>query len=129
VISLKRYLIVLSLLVFGCTLLSYSYASADAAKGEAIFNDIKAGNCKTCHDIGEKRKVGPGLKGDTTRHSREWLVKWITNPQVVWEGNDPDVQDLKKRMKKEDKPKTAMKPGKMSEEQIADVIDYLETLK
>ena len=126
---MKRYVGILSVLAFAIVLMNYSFVSADAAKGEAIFKDTKVGNCKTCHNTNDKKKVGPGLKGAIDRHSREWLEKWIADPQAVWDTNDADIQDLKKRMNKKDKPKTAMKPGKLSADQIADVIDFLSTLK
>lgn len=127
---MKRYVGILSVLAFAIVLMNYSFVSADAAKGEAIFKDAKVGNCKTCHDTGDKKKVGPGLKGATDRASKEWLTEWLTDPQGTWAKNDATTQDLKKRMKKEDKPNTAMKlPSKLAAEQVADLIDYLATLK
>ncbi|MEK6545275.1 MAG: cytochrome c [Nitrospinota bacterium] len=127
---MKKYFSILSLLAFAGILMSYSFASAEAAKGQEVFNNTKVGNCKTCHDIGDKKKVGPGLKGVTDRQPKEWLMKWIADPQAVWDANDEHVQDLKKRMNKVNKPKTAMKPAtKLAPEQVADVIDYLATLK
>ncbi|OGW11068.1 MAG: hypothetical protein A2W77_09780 [Nitrospinae bacterium RIFCSPLOWO2_12_39_16] len=127
---MKRYVCILSGLAFAIVLMNYSFVSADAAKGQAIFNDAKVGNCKTCHDTGDKKKVGPGLKGVTDRQPKEWLQKWLADPQAVWDANDEHVQDLKKRMNKVDKPKTAMKPAiKLTPEQVADVIDFLGTLK
>lgn len=100
------------------------------ARGQAIFNDAKVGNCKTCHDTGDKKKVGPGLKGVTDRQPKEWIEKWLADPQAVWAANDNYVQDMKRRMNKADKPNTAMKlPTKLSAEQIADLIEYLATLK
>ncbi|MBI3815384.1 MAG: c-type cytochrome [Nitrospinae bacterium] len=130
VIHLKRYLGLLSLLAFAAVLFSYSFASADAAKGEAIFKDTKVGNCKTCHDTGDKKKVGPGLKGVTDRVAKDVIAKWLEDPQTLWDSGSDYIKDLQKRMNKEGKPKTAMKlPGKLSAEQIADVIDFLATLK
>jgi cytochrome c2 len=130
VIHLKRYLGLLSLLAFATVIFSYSSASADAAKGEEIFKNTKVGNCKTCHDTGEKKKVGPGLKGVTDRVPKDMITKWLENPQALWDTDNDYIKDLKKRQKKEDKPKTAMKlPSKLSAEQINDVIDYLTTLK
>lgn len=130
VIDLKRYLGLLSVLAFAAVLFSYSFASADAAKGEAIFKDTKVGNCKTCHDTGDKKKVGPGLKGITDRVAKDVLVKWLEDPQALWDSGSDFIKDLQARMKKEGKPKTAMKlPKKLSAEEINDVIDYLATLK
>jgi cytochrome c2 len=127
---MKKYFGLLSILTFSCILFSYSFASADAAKGEEIFKNTKVGNCKTCHDTGEKKKVGPGLKGVTDTASKGWITKWLEDTQAVWDANEAYTQDLKKRMKKEGKPKPAHKaPAKLTPQQIADLIDYLSTLK
>ncbi|MBI3815385.1 MAG: cytochrome c [Nitrospinae bacterium] len=127
---MKIYSGLLSVLAFGGVLFSYSFASADAAKGEAIFKDTKVGNCKTCHDTGDKKKLGPGLKGISDRASKEWITKWLEDTQAVWDANEAYTQDLKKRMNKEGKPKPAHKtPVKLTPEQIADLIDYIGTLK
>ncbi|MBI5749189.1 MAG: cytochrome c [Nitrospinae bacterium] len=126
---MKRYLSLL-LLAFTGIFLNYSFVLADAVKGQAVFNDTKVGNCKSCHDTGDKKKVGPGLKGITERASKDWLTKWLEDTKAVWDANDSYTQDLKKRVKKEGKPKSAHKtPVKLSAEQITDVIDYLATLK
>lgn len=127
---MKKYFGFLYVLSFAAILFSYSFASADGAKGESIFKDTKVGNCKTCHDTGDKKKMGPGLKGVTDRASKEWITKWLEDTQAVWDANDAYTQDLKKRTKKEGKPKPAHKvPAKLTPEQITDLLDYLSTLK
>ena len=129
VISVKRYLSLL-LLAFTGIFFNYSFVSADVVKGQAVFNNTNVGNCKSCHDTGDKKKVGPGLKGITDRASKEWLTKWLEDTPAVWDANDSYTQDLKKRVKKEGKPKSAHKtPVKLTAEQITDVIDYMVTLK
>jgi mono/diheme cytochrome c family protein len=47
-----------------------------AANGEEVFN-VK---CITCHSLSEKRKIGPGLYGVTTRRRPEWIMNQIINP-------------------------------------------------
>lgn len=127
---MKKSLTILFLLTFAGVLMNYSLASADAAKGQEIFNNVKVGNCKSCHDTGDKKKVGPGLKGVTDRQPKEWIEKWLADPQAVWDANDEHVQGLKKRMNKEGKPKTVHKPPvELIPEQITDLIDYLATIK
>ncbi len=105
---------------------STSAFAADAAAGQALFNG--KGKCKTCHKTNDKKLVGPGLAGVKARHPEAWLKKWITNPQEVWKSDDADVKELKKRVNKEGKPKTAMAPGKLSEAEIDDVVAYITTL-
>ncbi len=105
---------------------STSAFAADPESGTAIFNG--KGKCKTCHKNDEKKLVGPGLAGVKTRHPEAWMKKWITNPQEVWAADDADVQELKKRVNKVGKPKTAMAPGKLTEGEIDDVIAFITTL-
>lgn len=98
--------------------------AGDAAKGEEYFQK----KCKACHKLDEKAVVGPGLKGVTSRHSDEWLTKWILDSQKTWEENDADTQKLKTWKPGKDKaPKTSMvvKPAPTPEE-TADVIAFLK---
>ena len=105
---------------------SSSAFAGDAAKGQSLFGG--AGKCKTCHKIDDKKLVGPGLAGTKDKHKAEWLKKWVADPQGTWTANDPETAELKKRVNKESKPKTAMAPGKLTDAEIDDVIAYLLTL-
>jgi mono/diheme cytochrome c family protein len=60
-----------------------------AASGKAIV-DMK---CTACHQLGEKRLVGPGFQGVTTRREPEWIMNMITNVDVMLD-NDPQAQAL-----------------------------------
>jgi cytochrome c551/c552 len=60
-----------------------------AAKGEKI-SDLK---CTSCHKLTDEKLVGPGWKGVTTRHRPEWLMNFITNPDVMID-KDPKVQAM-----------------------------------
>ncbi len=72
------------------TLFSAFYACAAIAQdGEALFNN----NCKTCHSPFDK-VVGPALKGMDTRHSEEWLLKWIKNAPAMIKSGDPTAVKL-----------------------------------
>jgi cytochrome c2 len=110
-------------LMFGVSSTAFA---GDAAKGKALFEG--QGKCKTCHKIDSGKLVGPGLAGIKDRHSQEWEKKWIAAPQQVWESKDKEVEELKKRVGKSDKPKTAMLPGKLTDAEIDDVVTYLWTL-
>ncbi len=41
--------------------------------------------CVRCHTIGRGRFVGPDLKGVGDRYTRDELIKWIENPQSVYQ--------------------------------------------
>ena len=60
---------------------------ADA--GKAIV-DMK---CTACHQLNDKRLVGPGFQGVTNRRRPEWILNMITNVDVMLE-QDPTAQKL-----------------------------------
>lgn len=106
--------------------LSVSYASADNAAGIAVF---KEGKCKNCHHITAKKKVGPGLAGISKRAPEEWIKSWLVDYKAVWTANEGYTKTLKKVMKKESKPKPTHKVKiKLSDQQVSDLIEYLNTL-
>ena len=100
--------------------------AGDAEKGKSVFNG--AGKCKACHKTDDKKLVGPGLAGVSKLYDDAWLKGWILDPQGVWAAGDPKVEDMKKRLNKTGKPKTAMAPGKISPEDADDIVAYLKTL-
>ncbi len=101
-------------------------ALADASKGEALFNDKGTTKCLVCHAFG-KKVVGPDLNGVGKRHTKPWIVKWLTDTQGTWTANDPETADLKKRQNKETKPKPAHMTPKLTEEQADNLADFLMT--
>ncbi|VAX24025.1 Cytochrome c2 [hydrothermal vent metagenome] len=122
----KKFILVMAVV---CTLVfsvSGVAMAGDTAKGEAIFKKKK---CKQCHNFTEKKKVGPGLKGVTSRHSEGWLVKWLMNPQKTWAENDAETQELRKwRADRAKAKKTRMKIKKppLTEEETKDLIAFLK---
>jgi len=67
--------------------------------------------CIGCHAVGGKGgNVGPALDGVATRYDRDYLTKWIGNPQSV-------------------KPGTAMPTLGLDDATLTPIVDFLETLK
>lgn len=62
---------------------------AMANKGKAIL-DMK---CTACHQMNDKRVVGPGFQGITNRRRPEWIMNMITNVDVMLD-EDPVAQAL-----------------------------------
>ncbi len=60
-----------------------------AASGQAIV-DMK---CTACHQLNDKRLVGPGFQGVTSRREPEWIMNMITNVDVMLD-KDPQAQAL-----------------------------------
>lgn len=57
--------------------------------GKAIV-DMK---CTACHQLNDKRLVGPGFQGVTNRRRPEWIMNMITNVDVMLD-EDPVAQEL-----------------------------------
>ena len=64
-----------------------------AAQGQETAAYFKQ-NCSSCHTIGGGRLVGPDLKDITTRQVRDWLVRFILNPQAMIDRGDPYAKQI-----------------------------------
>ncbi len=118
---MKKLIAVVMTFAFVAVAFAASPASAD---GAGLFKSKK---CKTCHNLTGKKKVGPGLKGVSSKRSEAWLTKWLTDPQATWEENDAETQELKKWKKGRDKAKkTKMKIKKLSPAEISELIAFLK---
>jgi len=51
-------------------------------------------NCASCHTIGGGRLTGPDLKNVEQRKDRDWLIRFIMDPQGVIQSGDPYAQKL-----------------------------------
>jgi len=51
----------------------------DAIAGKLAFES----KCLACHSIGQGRKLGPDLAGVTKHRSREWLARWLKEPEKM----------------------------------------------
>lgn len=47
--------------------------------------------CVSCHKTNTDRLVGPGLKGITARKKAEWIMNYVSNPELMIE-KDPEIQ-------------------------------------
>ncbi len=117
--------VVLAMVLAFAVSVGVSYAG-DAGKGDGLFHG--AGKCKVCHKTDDKKLVGPGLAGVTKSYDDAFLKEWIGNPQATWAKGGPAIEAMQKKVNKVGKPKTAMAPGKLTPEEIDDVIAYLHTL-
>ena len=67
-------------------------AAAAASAQEAA--DYFRQNCVSCHTIGGGRLTGPDLKNVTAQQDREWLIRFILNPQAMIDSGDPYARKL-----------------------------------
>lgn len=86
-VPLKQAAIALLFTIFLAGPLSFR---TNAQDGQRIFET----KCAVCHDLGKQLKVGPGLSGVTERRDEDWLVKFIKNPQAVWDSGDEYALNL-----------------------------------
>lgn len=99
--------------VIGFFLLNTANAQVD---GTALYNE----NCASCHNIHTKL-VGPALAGVETRHTEEWLIKWIRNSQALVNAGDPEAVKIFNEYNK-----VPMPAYDWSEEQIKAVLAYIK---
>ena len=58
---------------------------AQVEEGQKIFQ----AKCATCHTIGRGSSIGPDLAGVVDQRERDWLTRWIANPEGMVAANDP----------------------------------------
>ncbi len=88
-----------------------------AEEGKKIFQE----KCAGCHTIGGGDLIGPDLQGVTTRRNRDWLEKFIRDPNALFAAGDADAQALLDRYH------VRMPALGLSDEEIEAVLAYLET--
>jgi glucose/arabinose dehydrogenase/mono/diheme cytochrome c family protein len=127
----KIFLIIASAFVFRLFLISCISAtsfdetissendSATIARGEAIFKQ----SCSGCHNF-RQDGIGPQLGGLTTLVSKQWIARFINNPQKVINSGDKRAVELFKKYKVVMPSFTALK-----EDELNSVVAYLSTQK
>ena len=77
-------------------------------------------NCVACHTIGQGDRIGPDLKGVTSRREHGWIKNMIKDPVRMIESKDPAALELLEKYK------TPMIGMGLTDEQVDDVIQYLK---
>ncbi len=67
-------------------------ATLDVAKADAG-TKVYTVKCGACHKLTDEKLVGPGWKGVTSRHAPEWIMNFVTNPDVMLD-KDPKAQAM-----------------------------------
>jgi protein SCO1/2 len=66
-------------------------SAAEFSRGDYLFRT----RCDSCHTIGGGRKrLGPDLLGVTERRDRQWLIRWLREPDKMLEEKDPLAMEL-----------------------------------
>lgn len=97
-----------------------TYSEAQPMKldpGQYVF----AGHCAACHTIGHGDKIGPDLLGVTNSRNRDWLKRFIQQPDKVIAEKDPTALALFQKYKEVRMPNLRLADG-----DVETVIKFLE---
>jgi mono/diheme cytochrome c family protein len=100
-----------------CALLAFMAVPARAAVDPAA---LFAKKCTSCHTYGQGDKVGPDLKGVTSRRSRAWLTTWIRSSERTIASGDPTAVALFQKYRRE-----RMPDQNFSAEELDALIGYI----
>lgn len=82
--------------------------------GKAVY-ELK---CAACHKLSDKRVVGPGWKGLTSKRTPEWIMNMTLNVDVMLE-EDPTARELLKECL------VRMPNQNLSEQEARDVLEFM----
>lgn len=88
--------------------------------GQALFKRLCAG----CHTVGKGSKVGPDLAGVAERRDREWLLRFISDPEKMRSQKDPIALGLVAAF-----PAVRMPPLGISHSDAGDLLSYIVHLE
>jgi len=98
--------------------LSAAPLGQSSSDGKTIFEQ----KCASCHTIGGGKRVGPDLKGVTQRRDRDWLMRWIAEPDKMLAEGDPTAKKLLAEYNNVPMPNLGL-----SKAEVAAVVAYLES--
>jgi cytochrome c551/c552 len=78
--------------------------------------------CKACHTIGGGKLVGPDLKGVTDRRDEAWIIKFVQNSTEFIQSGDATARQVF-----EENNNIPMPPNNLTDEQIKDILLYIES--
>jgi hypothetical protein len=90
-------------------------------QGESLFRT----RCAVCHNIGQGdglKRTGPNLLEVTERREAEWLRRWIQQPDVMLQEEDPIAMTLFTAYKQ-----VLMPNMQLNDHEVSSVIEYLKT--
>jgi protein SCO1/2 len=85
---------------------------------QALFRN----RCGVCHTLGSGDYLGPDLKDVANRRDRAWLLRYLAEPDRMRAQKDPTALALASRYK------VLMPKLGLTEDQLLDLVDYLESL-
>lgn len=107
---------------------SRSYANAPVLRNVGMGETLYRTRCTSCHTIGAekdsleaKRSIGPDLAGVTFSRDRDWLIRWITEPDRMLAEKEPLAMSIFNAYNK-----VPMPNFHLSNQEVLALIDYIE---
>ena len=94
-----------------------SHAMPPARPGEDLFNT----RCTACHTIGEGDRLGPDLLGVVSKRDRQWLIRWLREPDVMLKEKDPLATALYNQYDRVQMPNV-----KLTDKNALDLIEFIQ---
>ena len=105
-----------------------SYEHAPKLEPLSLGENLFRTRCAACHTIGagdivkpEERRVGPDLLGVTQKRPREWLTRWLADPEKMLAEKDPIVMALYAKYKN-----LPMPNMQLNGKEVSAVLDYID---
>jgi mono/diheme cytochrome c family protein len=95
-----------------------SPGSSPVEEGGKLFQQT----CTSCHTVGQGDRVGPDLKDVTARRERDWLIRFLLEPDKMHAEKDPIAAELLEKYK------MPMPNLGLTRDQAESLIAYLESL-
>ena len=99
------------------------YAESTKHKASRPGEDLFLTRCTACHTIGEGDKSGPDLLNIADKRDRDWLVRWIKEPDVMLKEKDPLSMALYEAYNKVPMPNL-----KLTDEDASELLDFIEVV-
>ena len=97
-----------------------NYSKAEALTDYSKAGELYQSRCASCHSLGNKDGIGPGLSGITNRRDKVWLVRWLKEPDKMLAEKDPIALDLYNRYRKIKMPNL-----RLSNNDVEDLLRFL----
>ena len=98
-----------------------SYAAASPVVKVDHGADLYQRRCQSCHTLGAGDGLGPDLLGVVARRDRDWLQRWLKNPDQLLAAQDPLATALYAKYKQ-----LIMPNLRLTDAEVAALIGYMD---
>jgi len=99
------------------------YANATKLAASRPGEDLFLTRCMACHTIGQGDKAGPDLLNVVSNRDRDWLVRWIKEPDAMLKEKDPLATALFEKYNKVPMPNV-----RLTDQEVHDLIDFMDAV-